>query len=102
MKKVRLLPEAETEIDEAIQWYDRQEFGVGERFLQAVREALQAVAEHPHRYPVVATLRSGDMVRRILLTRFPYAVVYHVGETEVIVIAIAHGAQRPGYWRGRM
>lgn len=102
MMKVRLLPEAEAEVDEAVEWYDRQEYGVGGRFLRAVREATQSVAENPERYPVCATLRSGDALRRILLTRFPYAIVYHVDQEDVLVIAVAHGARRPGYWRGRI
>ena len=102
MMTVRLLPEAEAEVDEAMQWCDRQEYGVGARFVAAVGEGFGKIAEHPERYPECATLRDGSVLRRMLLTRFPYAIVYHVESAAVVVVAVAHGARRPGYWRGRI
>lgn len=41
-------------------------------------------------------------VKRLLLRRFPYAVVVIEHPAETIVIAFAHTARRPGYWRRRI
>ena len=41
-------------------------------------------------------------VKRLLLRRFPYAVIVHERAAEVIVIAFAHTARRPDYWRDRL
>jgi hypothetical protein len=41
-------------------------------------------------------------VKRLLLRRFPYAVVVRERGTEIFVIAFAHYARRPGYWRDRL
>ena len=42
-----------------------------------------------------------DWVRRALLRGFPYSVVYEESATEVVVLAVAHDKQKPGYWRER-
>jgi toxin ParE1/3/4 len=41
-------------------------------------------------------------VKRLLLRRFPFAVVVRGRDTEIFVIAFAHHARRPGYWRDRL
>jgi ParE-like toxin of type II ParDE toxin-antitoxin system len=33
--------------------------------------------------------------------RFPYTVVYKVGDDLVIIVAIAHHSKEPGYWHNR-
>jgi len=40
-------------------------------------------------------------VKRLILKRFPFDVVVVDRPTEVFVIAFAHHARRPGYWRQR-
>jgi hypothetical protein len=41
-------------------------------------------------------------VRRLLVDRFPYALVFVESETEIRVLAVAHTRRRPGYWRSRL
>ena len=41
-------------------------------------------------------------IKRLILRRFPYSVVVLERDTEIIVIAFAHHARRPGYWRERL
>lgn len=41
-------------------------------------------------------------VRRMLLHKFPYAVVYLTSGEEILVVAFAHCRRNPGYWRDRM
>lgn len=40
-------------------------------------------------------------VRRKLLVRFPYAIVFVEGDTFVRVISVMHGHRRPAYWNRR-
>jgi hypothetical protein len=49
--------------------------------------------------PGIAEVRG---VKRLLLRRFPYAVIVRERGTEIVVIAFAHHARRPGYWRARL
>lgn len=41
-------------------------------------------------------------VRYILFHRFPYALIYMVLDSRVIVIAVAHTRREPGYWLSRI
>jgi toxin ParE1/3/4 len=36
-----------------------------------------------------------------VIQRFPYIVFYREGADQIDVIAVAHGARDPGYWRKR-
>lgn len=36
-----------------------------------------------------------------LLRRYPFGVVYRIEPARILIIAVAHGHRRPGYWRGR-
>jgi plasmid stabilization system protein ParE len=39
--------------------------------------------------------------RRLVLKSVPYYLVYRIGLDEIVIVAVAHFKQRPGYWRGR-
>lgn len=55
------------------------------------------MTEFPKASPVVS-----GTVRRCLLTRFPYRLVYRVEGEKIVIYAVAHQSRRPGYWRTRI
>jgi plasmid stabilization system protein ParE len=70
------------------------------RFIAAIGEALARVHAAPHTFPIVS---DNPLLRRVLTKRFPFALVYVFdarSNEAPLVIAVAHGARRPGYWRG--
>jgi plasmid stabilization system protein ParE len=83
------------------QRYQNESPGLGERFLSEALDAFSLIERHPRRSPRVR-LRTSREIRRRLLDHFPYAVVYEVRSEECVVVAIAHAARKPGYWRGRL
>ncbi|MFC1707118.1 type II toxin-antitoxin system RelE/ParE family toxin [Planctomycetota bacterium] len=97
---VRLSEEAEADLRAAMEWYDERQPGLGERFLDAVKAALQMVAANPAIGSRPPGVEDRD-AKRVLVRRFPYAVVYYLTDQEIRVVAVAHGRRRPGYWRGR-
>jgi len=42
------------------------------------------------------------VIRRALLPRFPYAVIFMDLGEHIRVLAVAHAKRRPGYWLGRV
>ncbi len=91
------LEPAESELDEAISYYNGERAGLGDEYLVEVLRALERIASFP---------RSGHPfsrnTRRCLINRFPYAVIYQVSENSILVIAIAHLHREPGYWVHRL
>jgi len=95
-RPVVIRPAAATEIEVAFQWYEREQQGLGADFLAAVDHTITTVASDPDRFPVIR-----KNVRRALVRRFPYAVLYRVVSETVVVIACFHGKRNPQIWSSR-
>lgn len=87
---------AEQELIEAASYYDAQRPGLGSTFLDEVERAINQVRENPEAAPLINRL-----VRRKLVRRFPYSLMYSVQPTGIHILAIANQRRRPFYWRGR-
>ncbi|WP_438031196.1 type II toxin-antitoxin system RelE/ParE family toxin [Sorangium sp. So ce233] len=90
------MPAALAEAEEAAAWYAERDPRVAARFADEIEAALTRIAEAPDRWP---SHRYGT--RRERLTRFPYLIVYRDEPARILVVAIAHAKQRPGYWSKR-
>jgi len=87
---------AEAELQDAAAWYDERSPGLGLRFVLTVRRKLDEVLEAPQRWPLA------DGSRRVLMGRFPYALVCReISDHEIELVAVAHLKRRAGYWTGR-
>ncbi len=93
---VRLRPEAQAEMDDAADWYERQREGLGDEYLTEVERCLGRIGATPR-----AAIVWRDEIRRRHVDRFPYYVFYRVTPTYVDVVAIAHEKRRPGYFAAR-
>lgn len=71
MIKLRILAEAKQEIDEARQWYEARQSGLGARFLDSIDEAIEAVSLQPKTWPSYHW-----HTRAYRLRKFPYRLVY--------------------------
>ena len=91
---ILIRPAAAADIEEAFLWYERRRKGLGEEFLRSLQSALDNVAAHPTRYPVVHR-----ETRRALLRRFPYGIFFRVYDELVVVVACMHGRRHPRRWR---
>ena len=88
---------AKAEFRGAAQFYrDNAGHNIAGDFSNAVISAAERLRE----FPDMGARIVGD-VHRILLRDYPYSLIYRKSPSEIIVIALAHQRQRPGYWRGR-
>jgi hypothetical protein len=87
---------AEHELNEAAQYYDLEEPGLGSSFLEEVDRCLQSIQAHPEAGPIL-----GGSVRRRLLRRFPYALLYKIKPSGIRILAVMNLKRRPMYWVGR-
>lgn len=94
--RLTLRPEARAEIEEAYGWYQARRLGLGDEFLAAVRKALASVEEAPHRYPMIR-----EDVRRALVQRFPYSILYVAEPDATVVLACFQGRRDPRRWHDR-
>lgn len=94
--RVLFAPEAKAEFDEGVRYYALQVPGLGKRFRDEVRDA----AERIRCWPLSAPVERGE-IRRQILSRFPYKLLYTVEVDHLYVIAVAHLHRAPGYWSER-
>jgi len=98
---LRILADAEVEIEAARRYLNEQSIGLGGRFLGALADTLKQVSERPISFAKLETLPDHLPYRRALLATFRYAVVFEVGAEEIVVVAVAHTSREPNYWLGR-
>lgn len=96
MKTVRFLRPAEREMLDAARYYELQAPGLGDDFLDNIDAAVRDIGANPSRWPII---RSD--IRRRLIHRFPYALLYRVDSDEVVIQATMHLHRRPDYWIDR-
>lgn len=101
-KTIRVDAEAEEEISHAIDRYEDEREGLGAEFWEELRTAMRTLeAPGPECGHVIGLPRELG-VRRKLLVRFPYAIVFVEGDVFVRVISVMHGHRRPAYWNRRL
>ena len=96
MKSVEFHPEAESEFIAAARYYESQAENLGLNFITAVQGTYQWISEYPE-----IGRPFGRRLRRVLVPRFPYSLIYRVEPQRILIVAVAHLHRRPGYWRSR-
>lgn len=88
---------ARQELEDAAAYLDPQVPGLGGRFRTEVRLASSRIARHPSAWSV----ESGE-VRKYLLHKFPYKLLYSIETDHLFIIAVAHQHRMPDYWVDRL
>ena len=94
--KVEFHRDAEHELINAAVRYETEVAGLGERFYSELRAACAVISDYPE---IGAPIDSE--LRKLVLERFPYSLIYAASSDTIYVLAIAHERLPPGYWAGR-
>lgn len=94
--KILIRPVAETEIEDAMNWYEKQRIGLGSDFLLCLEEGLVKIERTPEMFPVVY-----KNIRRLLIKRFPYGIFYICEKNLISVLAVFHASRNPLTWEQR-
>ena len=83
--------EAEQEIMRIYYWYEDQRAGLGDQFQDRIDQALDLIHEAPYLFAPY-----NIHFRKMVLPRFPYAVIYEVSEEERVITILRVVHQRRG------
>ena len=89
-------PQAEAEFHEAISFYSDRGAGLGEDFALEIYAALRNILSYPKAWPIVE-----EDVRRCLVNRFPFGVLYSIEPDRIYILAVMHLRRSPDYWKNR-
>lgn len=84
---------------EAADYLERDQAGLGSRFLADLGDALDRIHAAPESLPPVPY---EPRARSARVGRFGYRVFFIIEDVRVRVVAIARVKREPGYWRERL
>ncbi|MEI6269858.1 MAG: type II toxin-antitoxin system RelE/ParE family toxin [Methylococcaceae bacterium] len=90
-------PDAELELNAAIDYYEAIENGLGYDFSLEIISAIGRVIDFPKAWLII----EGD-IRRALVKRFPYGILYAEDQGLIYIIAVMHLHRDPEYWKHRI
>ncbi|NQU20859.1 MAG: type II toxin-antitoxin system RelE/ParE family toxin [Candidatus Nealsonbacteria bacterium] len=95
-RPVRYHPLFDRDVQEAARWYDQRSAGLGDAFVEVVRQRTGDVIADPERFG-----RSPTGCRYIRLPRFPYVLLFDLVEDELLMLGVLHTARSMEKWRER-
>ena len=90
-------PEAESELIQAIAYYEEREPGLGLEFVAEVYTSIEKIMAHPFAWPVLE-----NEIRRILNRRFPFGILYAIDGEDLFIVAVMNLHRDPDYWKHRI
>ena len=90
-------PDARLELNAAAEHYEQAQIGLGSVFVDEVYAGIQRICTYPEAWTLLT-----PTVRRCLIHRFPYGIVYRIRHDEAQILAVAHLNRKPGYWNLRL
>ena len=89
--RLRLTRPAARQLDRALAYIDQHNPQGAHRVQQRIQAVMHLLLLHPQAGHAIS--RSG--IRRIVVSPYPYALTYRVGDGEIIIRSVRHTARRP-------
>jgi plasmid stabilization system protein ParE len=93
-RPIHLSDEAEDDMAAAYTWYEDRQIGLGEAYLDEVQEVLRYAASNPFAFQAVHR-----EFHHLPMRRFPFLIIYKIGEQDLQVYRIFHTGQNPEKWK---
>lgn len=89
--RVKILPLAEKEIDESIEFYESRSKGLGKQFLTYLKSYLKVLKTNPELFEI----KKEPAYREMTLVKFPFVIIYEVIENEIVIYSVFHTSRNP-------
>lgn len=89
---------AQEDLDDAYQWYEEKEPGLGKEFIRSVGAKIAEIK----RYPLHHLVLQNNHVRRALTNRFPFSIYFENKKELITIFAILHHRRSPEFWKSRI
>lgn len=88
---------AQQEFNEAKEFYEIEQSGLGLRFEKEIKKSILRIKKYPSAWPFERA-----EVRRYLIHKFPFKILYSIQENIILILAFAHQHRDPEYWIDRI
>jgi toxin ParE1/3/4 len=87
-----LQSEAVLDIQEAFEWYEKQQAGLGYEFIEEIENGFERITDHPLHYTAI-----NEHYRRLKVNRFSYLIIYEIDGSDIIVNSVRHTRRKPKF-----
>jgi ParE toxin of type II toxin-antitoxin system, parDE len=94
---VEFLQVAETELANALKFYNSERKGLGFEFVYEIKQAIDRIVQFPD-----AWQKLSKRARRCRTKKFPYGVIYQNIDNLILIVAIMHLHKEPNSWKNRV
>ena len=94
--KVEFIEPAFVELDDAIEYYNLQSDGLGNKFLEEIATNIRFISKFPNAWP-----KYTEHTFKITLRNFPYNLIFSIKNNTIYILAVAHHHREPEYWISR-
>jgi len=94
---VEFLEIARQELNDAIEWYESVNSGLGFEFWDEVDKSISSITAFPKTWKLV-----GKNTRRCVINRFLYIILYYISNNVVYITCVAHQHRNPEYYSERI
>ncbi len=95
--KIEFLDIAQIELDEAIEYYELEQKGLGRRFLREIKLSILRIKAFPFSCQLIT-----ENSRQCLVKSFPFSIIYQIRNKSVLILSINHQHRRPYHWKDRI
>jgi len=88
--KLHPLSGVDDDISHAVEWYESQQKGLGERFIDDWESAVAYILSNPFTFA-----KKTKSFRQALLKNFPYLIIYEIVDNLIVIYAVVNGKQHP-------
>ena len=96
MLSIILSPEAENDVFNAYEWYEKQCSGLGSEFILCIDAEMHSIKRNPK---ICQTIHK--KIRRSVIRRFPYCIFYIEEPDHIRVLSVFHAHKNPSTWKRR-
>jgi hypothetical protein len=89
--KLTVEPEAQVEIEKAIDWYESKQPGLGKEFYNYLDGYFKTLKQSN----ALFAIKRKPVYRELALKRFPYVIVYEHTDSEIFVYSVFNTHQDP-------
>ena len=100
--RIEFHDEAVEDARDAFDWFAERSQRTAEQFADLFEEAAVSIVHNPRSFGLVEEEGLQGEFRRLIMKKFKFSIIFHVGSEILLVVAVAHPSRDPGYWMHRV
>ena len=94
---IKLLPEAQNDLNEALGHYSNIDFKLKDKFINDLDITFDKILKFPNLYPFETTTS-----QKVLMQKFPYIILYEQYQDIIMILAIFHTSRDNNILKNRI